>query len=312
LRKKNTSKGKKGPEAEMDPLTEFLREKARTFLQIAVEAEMEEFLQEWEGVRNLERKRTVVRNGYNPERTIQTGIGELSVRMPKVRDRSRNGVVFHSSLIPPYIRKSRSLSELVPLLYPTLRTLSGEKIAFFDSRPEEGENGSMDLLEIHQFFCDAPTGVHDLQKVDIVEQLKGSPDRQALGEFSQLVGKEGLRFFQGVPKELFGQGIDEEGQAHDHGESHDSAGSFEEEVFGKEKRIFEEPEAAFDRGSLLLVHGQHVGRGEGLGSFVGGQDKDPEAFYPGDDLVGLFLEGGRKTDHGLIGQRPVLGRPRLA
>ena len=115
--RKNTTKGKKGPETGSDPLTEFLREKARTLLQIAVEAEMEEFLQAWVGVRNLEGKRTVVRNGYNPERMIQTGIGELSVRMPKVRDRSQNGVVFHSSLIPPYIRKTRSLEELIPLLY---------------------------------------------------------------------------------------------------------------------------------------------------------------------------------------------------
>ena len=88
---KNTSKGKKGPETETgrDPLGEFLREKARTLLQIAVETEMEEFLQAWVGVRNLEGKRTVVRNGYNPERTIQTGIGEVSVRMPKVRDGER-------------------------------------------------------------------------------------------------------------------------------------------------------------------------------------------------------------------------------
>ena len=69
------------------------------------------------GVRNLSGKRTVVRNGDNPERMIQTGIGELSVRMPKVRDRSQNGVVFHSSLIPLYIRKTRSLEELIPLLY---------------------------------------------------------------------------------------------------------------------------------------------------------------------------------------------------
>ena len=85
---KNTSKGKKGPETETgrDPLTEFLREKTRT-LQIAVETEMEECLQAWVGGLNLEGKRTVVRNGYNPERTIQTGIGEVSVRMPKVRDR---------------------------------------------------------------------------------------------------------------------------------------------------------------------------------------------------------------------------------
>jgi len=117
LEKEEYAKREKGPGTEGDLLTEFLREKARILLQVAVEAEMEEFLHRYEGVVTLEGKRVVVRNGHNPERTIQTGIGEVSVNMPKVRDRSGQGIVFHSSLVPPYLRKTGSLQELIPLLY---------------------------------------------------------------------------------------------------------------------------------------------------------------------------------------------------
>lgn len=116
MRKKNTSKGKKGPES-IDALTEYLREGARKLLQVAVEAELEEFLEQWKLVRDLKGRKAVVKNGYNPERSIATGIGTINIRMPKIRDRSRIGVVFHSALLPPYLRKSRSVEELVPLLY---------------------------------------------------------------------------------------------------------------------------------------------------------------------------------------------------
>ena len=116
MRKKNTSKGKKGPES-IDALTEYLREGARKLLQVAVEAELEEFLEQWKLVRDLKGRKAVVKNGYNPERSIATGIGTINIRMPKIRDRSRSGVVFHSALVPPYLRKSRSVEELVPLLY---------------------------------------------------------------------------------------------------------------------------------------------------------------------------------------------------
>ncbi len=58
---------------------------------MAVETEMDEFLHRHERVLTLEGERVVVRNGHNPERTIQVGIGEVSVCMPKVRDRSLEG-----------------------------------------------------------------------------------------------------------------------------------------------------------------------------------------------------------------------------
>ena len=59
----------------------------------------------------------MVRNGYLPERQIQTGISNLTVRVPKVRDRSGSGVKFNSALLPPYLKRTKSVEELLPWLY---------------------------------------------------------------------------------------------------------------------------------------------------------------------------------------------------
>ena len=62
-------------------------------------------------------KQAVVRNGYLPERTAQAGIGEIPVKVSRVRDRSGQGVKFNSQLLPPYLKHSKSLDELIPWLY---------------------------------------------------------------------------------------------------------------------------------------------------------------------------------------------------
>ena len=62
-------------------------------------------------------RRAVVRNGYLPEREIQTGIGPVKVRVPKARDRSGSGVKFNSRLLPPYLRRTKQIAELLPWLY---------------------------------------------------------------------------------------------------------------------------------------------------------------------------------------------------
>ena len=62
-------------------------------------------------------RQAVVRNGYLPERDVQTGIGTIRVHGPRVRDRSGAGICFHSALLPPYIRRSKSLEALLPWLY---------------------------------------------------------------------------------------------------------------------------------------------------------------------------------------------------
>ena len=106
------------PEVEAeDPLTELLGRGARDLIKQAVEAELATFLDQYRDVQLPDGRQAVVRNGYQPERTIQTGIGEVPVQLSKVRDRSGNGIRFHSGLLPPYLRRTRSMEELIPWLY---------------------------------------------------------------------------------------------------------------------------------------------------------------------------------------------------
>ncbi|MCP5148443.1 MAG: IS256 family transposase [Pseudomonadales bacterium] len=100
-----------------DPLTALLRSGARQLLQQAIEAEVQELLATHSD-RVLEDGRTgVVRNGYLPEREIQTGIGPVTVKIPKVRAKTGEPVTFRSALIPPYVRKTQSLEAALPWLY---------------------------------------------------------------------------------------------------------------------------------------------------------------------------------------------------
>ena len=72
-----------------DPLTEMLREGAMQLIHQAVEAELQDLLAEHAQQRTAEGKMAVVRNGYLPEREIQTGIGPVTVQNPEgsVKDR---------------------------------------------------------------------------------------------------------------------------------------------------------------------------------------------------------------------------------
>lgn len=100
-----------------DPLTEVLRQGAKELIRKAVEAELSEMLSAYSDVRLLDGRRAVVRNGYLPARQLQTGIGEVEVQVPKVRDRSGSGIHFSSQLLPPYLRRTKSVEELIPWLY---------------------------------------------------------------------------------------------------------------------------------------------------------------------------------------------------
>jgi putative transposase len=100
-----------------DPLTEVLRRGAKELIRKAVEAELSEMLSAYSEVRLLDGRPAVVRNGYLPARQLQTGIGEIEVQVPKVRDRSGSGIHFSSQLLPPYLRRTKSMEELIPWLY---------------------------------------------------------------------------------------------------------------------------------------------------------------------------------------------------
>jgi len=110
-----------GPEAtpepeSADPLTELLRRGTRNLIKQAAEAELQAFLDQYCDHTLDDGRRAVVRNGHQPERTVQTGLGNVAVQLPKTRDRSAAGIDFSSSLLPPYLRKTRSVEELLPWL----------------------------------------------------------------------------------------------------------------------------------------------------------------------------------------------------
>ncbi len=99
-------------------------------------------------------KRAVVRNGYLPERTIQTGLGDVPVKVPKVRDRSGQGVKFTSQLVPPYLKWTKNVEAFIPWLYlkgistgemqPALEALLGE--GGRGQPPQEGLGGGLPAM----------------------------------------------------------------------------------------------------------------------------------------------------------------------
>lgn len=107
----------KSPATIQDPLTEMLRFGAQQLIQEAVEVELQELLAEHRERRTAEGNTGVVRNGHLPERELQTGIGPVTVKIPKVRAKSGEPVTFRSALVPPYVRKTQSLEAALPWLY---------------------------------------------------------------------------------------------------------------------------------------------------------------------------------------------------
>ena len=102
-----------------DVLTLFLRESAQKMLQLAVEQEVNEFIATYQGQRLEDGRQRVVKNGYLPERKIQTGIGSIEVKMPRVRDRepTEAKVHFSSYWLPKHLRRTATLDVWLPILY---------------------------------------------------------------------------------------------------------------------------------------------------------------------------------------------------
>ncbi|MCP4183221.1 MAG: IS256 family transposase, partial [Hyphomicrobiales bacterium] len=98
-----------GREGISDPLTDLLQSGARQVTMQAVEVEVEELLSQYSTQRTEGGKAGVARNGYLPKRQLQTGIGPVTVKVPKVRSRTGKPVTFSSALVPPYVRKTKSL-----------------------------------------------------------------------------------------------------------------------------------------------------------------------------------------------------------
>jgi len=104
-----------------DPLHELARKGARDMIACALEEEVREYLEGHSNQRDDDDHRMVVRNGHKPPRKILTGVGSVEVRQPRVNDRRVDADGkrrrFESKLLPPYLRRAKSVDELIPWLY---------------------------------------------------------------------------------------------------------------------------------------------------------------------------------------------------
>jgi len=102
-------------------LDEIAREGAQTMLAQALEAEVTAYVEQHQGSRDDNGHALVVRNGRARSRQVTVGSGTIEVEAPRVHDR-REGEKFTSKILPPYMRRSPKVAEVLPLLY--LRGLS--------------------------------------------------------------------------------------------------------------------------------------------------------------------------------------------
>lgn len=93
-------------------LEEILRDGAKRLLQRAIENEVDECLELYKDKKDERGRRAIKRNGYLPQRQIQTGLGAIPVVQPRIR-----GVTFTSAILPKYMRRAPSVEALVPTLY---------------------------------------------------------------------------------------------------------------------------------------------------------------------------------------------------
>jgi len=102
-----------------DVLSGILRDGAQRLLTQAIEAEVAEWIDSHRHVQDGAGHRQVVRNGHLPQRTLLTGVGAVEVRQPRVLDRRPTDAAepFSSKILPPYLRKTKSIEELIPWLY---------------------------------------------------------------------------------------------------------------------------------------------------------------------------------------------------
>ena len=144
------------------PLDELVRTGAQRMLQAAIDAEVEDFIAQHADRRDEQGRRRVVRNGHLPSREILTGAGRLDVSQPRVRDTSpdnENRVRFSPSVLPPYLRRSKAIEELIPWLY--LKGVStGDFSEALQSLVGESAQG-LGLLGLQQAFllCEFARGL---------------------------------------------------------------------------------------------------------------------------------------------------------
>jgi transposase-like protein len=182
-----------GSQAEGLPmdLDELAREGARRMLGVALEAEVEAYIARHRELRDERGHARVVRNGRARARKVTLGAGTVEVRAPRVHDR-REGEKFTSAILPPYMRRSPKVSELLPILYlrglstgdfrPAMTVLLGEEASGLSAANINRLTGIWEAE--YEAFCQ-----RDLSEVDYVyvwadgvhvNVRLGEPDRLCL------------------------------------------------------------------------------------------------------------------------------------
>ncbi len=102
-----------------DPLTGVIRDGARRLIEQALEAELAALMAAFAEDKLEDGRARLVRHGHLPEREVLTGVGPVPVKVPRVRDRSTGAdkITFTPSILPRYLRKAKSVEELLPWLY---------------------------------------------------------------------------------------------------------------------------------------------------------------------------------------------------
>lgn len=101
---------------------ELARKGAELMLRLALEAEINDFIEDHNAKIMPNGRQRIVRNGYHPERAIQTGIGDVSVKVPRSRDQegsnnNKEQILYSSQMIPKYLRRSENIEDFLPFLY---------------------------------------------------------------------------------------------------------------------------------------------------------------------------------------------------
>jgi len=102
-----------------DPFTDVIRDGASKLIEQAIHAEMAALMAAFSDEKLEDGRARLVRHGHLREREVMTGIGPVPVNVPRVRDwgTGEDKITFTPSILPRYLRKAKSVEELLPWLY---------------------------------------------------------------------------------------------------------------------------------------------------------------------------------------------------
>jgi transposase-like protein len=103
-------------------IDQIVRDGARRMLAEALQAEVDAYIAQFSGERDVNGRRLVVRNGSHQPREVLTSAGAVGVVAPRVNDRRTDPETgercrFSSAILPPWCRKTPKINEVLPLLY---------------------------------------------------------------------------------------------------------------------------------------------------------------------------------------------------